>query len=146
LPAIVREGRSTLPVAYHIDGEDGLITVRGEAPLDPDELLATGRRLMADTRYDPALPQLIDLRGVPLDGWRTASPALHELGDFVRGEYRDSVRSTVAVVIDAGLDSHTVAACYRVTCVVSTAELFDDYRQALGWLLRRTFGAVPDSG
>ena len=53
-----------MPAGYHIDHDEGLVTLRAEGSLSLAELVRTGHSLLADERYDPVLPQLLDFRGM----------------------------------------------------------------------------------
>ena len=45
--------------------------------------------------------------------------------------------------IDDDLDAHLCADVYRLTSSVARAELFEDYEQALKWIMRREFLPHP---
>lgn len=124
-----------MPVGYHINPDDGLVTVRGDGDVTIGELVGVGESILADPAYDPALPQLVDLRGLrpaPRDD-------LERLQSFVHDDYRDRVAANVAVVIDDHLESRHCADIFLITCAIHDAELFVDYDQALKWLMRNAF-------
>lgn len=127
-----------MPVGYHINPDEGLITVRADGSMDADRLRELGSSLLADERYDPTLPQLVDIRGLRLGD----DPDLSGFNEFVQTHYRERVSSSVAVVIDDHLEQRHCADIYLVTCAIEQAELFADYDQALRWLMRRAFATA----
>jgi hypothetical protein len=130
-----------MPVGYHISPDDGLITVTAGGSVLLSEIARAGELMLADSTYDPWLPQLLDMRGL------RPPPAgeLPTLRRFVEERYRDGVRASIAVVIDEHLESLHCAEIFLLTCALHDAELFADYDQALRWLMRRAF-ARPDAG
>jgi hypothetical protein len=124
-----------MPVGYHISPDDGLITVTAGGRVPLSDIARAGESLLADSTYDPSLPQLLDLRGLrpPPRG------ELPTLKQFVEERYRDAVRASIAVVIDEHLESLHCADIFLLTCALHDAELFADYDQALRWLMRRAF-------
>ncbi len=125
-----------MAAAYHIDDDEGLITIRAEGDVDPGTLQAVGRALLKDASFDPAMPQLVDFRGLRVASGRST---LDNLRPFIEEEFRGKVQGTIAVVIDDNLDTLMCADIYRLTCALPCAELFEDYEQALRWLIRREF-------
>lgn len=130
-----------MPLAYHINTDDGLITVQGAGAVDIEEFRRLGETLLEDHRYDPSLPQLVDLRGLRPAGPASAATdlALSELLGFLQQRYRARVAADVAVVIDEHLETRHCADIYLLTCAIQMAELFADYDLALRWLMRRAF-------
>lgn len=133
-----------MPLGYHISADDGLITVQGEGNVSVRELAELGVRLLADHSYDPALPQLLDFRGLrpALDTGNEAD--LARMRSFLQAEYRERVSGNVAVVIDDHLESRHCADIYLLTCAIAHAELFADFDQAVKWLMRRAFAGSAD--
>jgi hypothetical protein len=130
-----------MPLGYHINPDDGLITVQGHGEVDVDEITRLGEALLHDAAYDPALPQLLDFRGLrprETDG-DVSQEAVEELWSFIQESYRARVMANVAVVIDEHLESQHCADIFLLTCAIQDAELFADYDQALKWLMRRAF-------
>jgi hypothetical protein len=125
-----------MAVAYHISSEQGLVTVTGSDVVDIGEACDLGRTMLADVSLEPALPHLIDLRGLTIS--RTPAQS-QEFRDFVLTEYATKIQGSIAIVIDAVLDERSCAALYLLTCAVESAELFDSYDQALKWLMKREF-------
>lgn len=130
-----------MPMGYHINSDEGLITVQADGEMDATMLTELGQSLLADERFDPTLPQLVDFRGLRLG----AEPNLGRLSEFVQEHYRNQIDTTVAVVIDGHLEERHCADFYLITCAMDQAELFADYDQALRWLMRRAFAnaSVP---
>lgn len=133
-----------MPLGYHINTDDGLITVQGDGSAAIADLASLGRELLQDPRYDPALPQLLDFRGLrPSFDAAAADPReLEGIRNFVHEDYRGRVAGNVAVVIDEHLESRHCADIFLLTCAVSAAELFSEYDQALKWLMRQAFAAA----
>lgn len=133
-----------MPLGYHINADEGLITVRGDGNVAAAEIVALGESLLGDDAFDPELPQLLDFRGLrprpPAEAG--AATAFAGLRDFVHSRYRDQIAANVAVVIDARLEARHCADIFLLTCAISHAELFADYDQALKWLMREAF-ALP---
>ena len=125
-----------MAAGYHINDDEGLITVRAEGVVDPEALQAVGRAMLEDACFDPELPQLLDFRGLQVMAKPTT---LAELKPFIEDEFREQVNGIIAVVIDDDLDASLCADIYRLTCAIPKAELFENYDQALKWLMRREF-------
>ena len=125
-----------MPCGYHINLEDSLVTITADAELDVAHLQTLGEQVLADPVFDPYLPQLVDLRGLSVQGERSASEALR---NFILAKYCPRVQASIAVIIDDSLDADTLAGLYHLSCATSITELFDHYDQALKWLMRREF-------
>ena len=127
-----------MPCGYHMNPDDGLITVSGNDARTFKELLAVGEALLADPNFDPRLPHLVDLRGMQVKRHHQSSASLRH---FAVTSYRPQVRSSVAVVVDDSLASDLIAAIYHLVCTLEQTELFDRYDHAIKWLMRREFAA-----
>lgn len=128
-----------MPLGYHINTDEGLITVQGDGEVPLADIARLGKALLEDDEYDPSLPQLLDFRGLrPVVEGR-----LEDLNAFLHGPYRQGVAASVAVVIDEHLESRHCAEIFLLTCAVHDAELFSDYDQALKWLMREAFVSQP---
>jgi len=125
-----------MAVAYHINHEQGLVTLGGSNTVDIDDARDLGRAVLQDAKMDPKLPHLIDLRGLSVTRTTAQARAFRE---FAIGEYAPKVQGSIAVVIDEALDEQSCAALYHMICSIDRAELFDHYDQALKWLMRREF-------
>ena len=132
-----------MPFGYHLNQDDGLVTITGNDKASLAEAIALGRKLLLDPVFDPELPHLVDLRGLEV---AASTQETHELRDFVLQDYRPSVQASVAVVIDHTLDQHSVAGLYHLSCAMDQTELFDHYDHALRWLMRREFAAGAARG
>lgn len=125
-----------MAAAYHISADDGLITVQVNTQVDLIELYEVANSLLNDPQYDPTLPLLLDLRGMQLD---MAKAALTPFNEFIIESYGRNRDASIAVVIDEDLEAKECADIYWLACAVGSAELFEDYDQALKWLIRREF-------
>ena len=131
-----------MALEYQIDAADGLIHVQGTAEIGLTDIFACGERLLADVAFDPHLPQLIDLREANID------PSCLQPGpaSIFAHRFNSVVRASVAVVVAQGLARDEVAELYRVICMLDHAELFDEYEQALRWLIRTEFSVHSVTG
>ena len=119
-----------MPCGYHVNHDDGLITINSDEASTLGQILAVAEQLLADPQFDPRLPQLVDVRGLEVTRDKTASRAIRE---FVLGTYRTSVQSSIAIVINESLDERTLADLYHMSCGMEDTEIFDQYDQALKW-------------
>ena len=124
---------------YHINNEEGLVTIKSPADVQLHHTCDMAKRVLSDPAFDPELPQLVDLRG----SHSTMTPAEEvQLSDFVLSEYRPRVESSIAIVVDDNMDSQVMARLYHLSSRMDKTELFDEYHQALKWLMRREFAAA----
>ena len=125
-----------MPCGYHLNREDGLVTITGSDTISLDEAISLGRELLRDPVFDPELPHLVDLRGLVVE---RDPKATNDFRDFVLHDYRPNVQASIAVVIDHTLDQTAVAGLYHLSCAMDQTEMFDHYDHALRWLMRREF-------
>ncbi len=123
-----------MPVEHHIADDASITTVQVSGSVVPDELQAGVEALIADPGYDPALPLLVDLRGMEIE---LDCRALEPFNGFVIEHLGLSRAASMAVVIDNDLESELCAAIYWLSCAVYGTELFEDYDLAIKWLFRR---------
>ena len=100
-----------MPLSYHIDRDEGVITINGDDSIDGTELETLGEQVLTDARYDPQLPQLVDLRGCRFN---LRDRAVIEVGRYLARRYSERVAGRMAVVIDTNLASATTATIYRL--------------------------------
>ena len=127
-----------MPCAYHLNLEEGLVTITGSEQVALSDAISLGRRLLADPEFDPCLPHLIDLRGLQVEHAAGEGRAFRE---FVLEDYRPRIEASIAVVIDHTLEQAAVAGLYHISCAMERTEMFDQYDHALRWLMRREFVA-----
>ena len=125
-----------MPADYHINADEGLIALRIEGRVDLVDSLELCKRLLADPLFDPALPQLIDLRGMQLT---LEDSATRPFSSFVTRQYGPSTAASVAVVVDPDLNTQLCAGIYWLSCTLAHAEVFECYNHALKWLMKREF-------
>lgn len=125
-----------MPCGYHMNLEDGLVTISGADELTMAAFVDLGEQVLSDPSFDPYVPQLVDLRGLQVASDQVGGK---QLRDFVLAVYRPRVQSSIAVVIDGSLHERAVAGLYHLCCAMDATELFDQYDQALKWLMRREF-------
>ena len=128
-----------MPCGYHMNLDDGLITVDGSDATNFNDLLSVGQDLLADPQFDPNLPQLVDLRGMQVARDSQSSASLRH---FAVKAYRPRIHSSVAVVVDDSIASEMLASIYHLICTLEQTELFDHYEQALKWLMWREFASL----
>ena len=104
-----------MPCGYHMNLDDGLITVNGTDARTFTDLLSVGQDLLADPQFDPNLPQLVDLRGMQVHRDQHSSASLRH---FAIKAYRPQVQSSVAVVVDDDLTSDLLAAIYHLQAIL----------------------------
>lgn len=126
-----------MPAAYHISEDQELITIHVDDIVDIDDLQSTAGDLLQEPDYDPALPLLVDLRGMQLTPNRSKQESF---GEFMISHFGPERSASIAVVIDQGLEAKLCAAIYWLCCAVHRTELFDDYELALKWLFKRELG------
>lgn len=138
----LKQEHAELALEYHINSEEGLINLRGDAQISIADIYSCGERLLSDAAFDANLPQLIDLRQARIET-DCLQPGPSSI--FVH-RFNETVQANVAVVIEGGLTHLEIAELFRLTCMLEQAELFDNYDQALRWLIRTEFAARPPLG
>lgn len=128
---------SGLPTHYHINTEDELVSLHANGPTDLEQVLKVVNALQADPSYDPQWPHLADLREMEIVPPEDAPLVIESLAEY----YRDNVKARVAIVVAADIDRDVCADIFRFTCAVPSTELFDEYKDALMWLIRTDFVA-----
>jgi hypothetical protein len=132
-----------MPCGYHINHDEGLLTITGTTQVAIEEASQLAEEILIDPEFDPSLPQLVDLRGIKLS--RSAASSI-DFRDFMLHTYRPNIHASMAIVVDDSLDRHTLANLYHLACNMSQTELFDQYEQALKWLMRREFAESSATG
>ncbi len=128
-----------MPAAYHISDDEGLITVQVEDSVDLADLYETAKALRADDGYSSGLPLLVDLRGMRLE---LEKAALDPFNAYIVDNFGQARTASTAVVVDHEMDGKLTAAVYWLSCAIGACEMFDDYDQALKWLIRREFASA----
>ena len=124
-----------MPPGFHIATDDGLISVQVRDQIDLVDLYELTKAVLADEDYDPALPLVVDLRGMRLTLERDA---LEPFSKFVTDRFKGR-QGSMAVVIDGDMSRKLAAAIYWLACAVGGSEVFDDYDHAMKWLMRKEF-------
>ena len=125
--------------AYHIASDDGLISIQVGSDIDLADLYELAKSVVSSADYDPALPLVVDMRGMQLD-WHQdeTEPFVQYIIDNFRNR-----EGSMAVVLDGDMSRELVAGVYWLACAVGGTEVFDDYDHALKWLIRREFADLP---
>ena len=126
-----------MPFGYHINPDDGLITITGEGIVMPEEARNVLVELQSDGHFEPSLPHLIDLRALSVAQHDPVE--LKTLERFLLTDYRPKVSASVAVVVDGDLDRFSLAAIFHLVCRAPQTELFDYFDHALRWLIKHEF-------
>ena len=126
-----------MALGYHINSEEGLVTINGSENVRFDEAKQVGEALLNDPHFDAQLPQLVDLRGLIYEPDSIQDPK--SFRHFAVDIYRQRVSSSIAIVVNESLDSLALAGLYHMSCSMTKTELFDQYDQALKWLMRKEF-------
>ena len=121
--------------AYHIANDDGLISIQVHDEIDLVALYELTKSLLNSDGYAADLPLIVDLRGMRLE---INKDAAGPFGAFVINNFRNRPGS-IAVVIDGDMSRELSADTYWLACAIGGTEVFDDYDQALKWLIRREF-------
>lgn len=124
-----------MPVEYHIKPDEGLVTVRVDGSVDLVDLMEGARALTSESTFDAALPHLVDLRGMTVELEPQAIEPFHK---FLVNEFGGHGAS-IAVVLNDMLTPEETATVFRMALALGQVELFDDYEQALRWLMRKEF-------
>ena len=133
-----------MPAAYHINRNDGLITIEVAGNVSLDDVYAHAKDILADPQYDASLPQIMDLRGMELE---LQSESIVPFTRFMVARYAPQTQACVAVVIDPELEADICARVYWTSCALGNSEVFDDYELALKWLMKQEFaGRVRATG
>ncbi|MEM7079065.1 MAG: hypothetical protein AAF513_10595 [Pseudomonadota bacterium] len=125
-----------MSIQYHINTDDGLVTIKASDKLEVSEIIACGEALLRDAEFDPRFPQLLDFRGAGVIRGQSTQGAFRQ---FVLDRYRPALGASMAVVVDDALDHRKLASIYLLVCNLPDTELFEQYEHALKWLLRKEF-------
>ena len=128
-------------VGYHINSDDGLISIRVQGSPAARELLDAAHGILSDDDYSAWLPQLLDLRE-----WEpepAGSSGMNEVSRYLLTDYCPHVHASIAVLISDQLDRELCADMYRLSSATGKSELFEDYDQAMRWLIKREFANRP---
>ena len=124
---------------YHINQEAGLVTITGSEKSGFEDAKYIGEQLLKDPGFDSSLPHLVDLRGLTYEPEDLNSDHYRQ---FAMDTYRQQVSSSIAIVVDESLDNLALAGLYHLSCGMTKTELFDQYDQALKWLMREEFASA----
>lgn len=122
-----------MSAAYHINTEDEFISFNFDDEVNLVDLYELLRDLLEDPEFQPAWPQLMDLRNIELD---LKPGALKPFVRYLSTTYSPRVEAAVAVVLDSEMSAELYAGVYRLACSLPGTEVFDDYGQAIKWLLQ----------
>jgi len=127
---------------YHINGDDRLVSLRLQGAVDTAELVALGEKLLSDPDFQPAWPQLVDLRQFDLKLTRGINPVLAE---YLNTEYLPRLSGNIAVMVNESISAEDCAEAYKLACPMDNTEVFDDYAHAIRWLLHHGMKQAPGS-
>ncbi len=118
---------------YHINDDDHLISLYFDGEVTLADVIELGEELLKDINFQPAWPQLIDLRDSSITPSKGISASLV---DYINNSYHPNVDGSIAVVVNESISPDDCAAAYKLVCPLEGAEIFDDYAHAIRWLLR----------
>ncbi|TDJ42946.1 MAG: hypothetical protein E2O54_00880 [Gammaproteobacteria bacterium] len=130
-----------MSAAYHINAEDEFISFNFADQVNLVDLYELLRDLLADPEFQPAWPQLMDLRNIKLN---LMPGALKPFVKYLTGTYSPRIDAAVAVVLDSDMSAELYAGVYRLACSLPGTEVFDDYGQAIKWLLQPGWKSPAD--
>ena len=130
-----------MSAGFHIAKDEGLISIQVPGEIDLVDLYELVQAVVNEADYDPALPLLLDLRGMRLEIVRAAAEPFSR---FIIQNFKGRLGS-MAVVIDTEMSRKLSAAVYWLACAVGGTEVFDGYDHALKWLIRREFAGTSES-
>lgn len=121
---------------YHINERDELITLTAKGSISSSQACVCVDEMLSDAAFDPALPQLVDLREAEFTG---TEDDLKRFETYLLGDYRPQLDASVAIVVNPDWDQETCARAFWMSCALGHAELFDGWNQACKWLIKREF-------
>jgi hypothetical protein len=119
---------------YHINTDDEFISFSFADEVNLIDFYELLQDLLNDPGFQPAWPQLMDLRNIDLD---LKPGALKPFVKYLAATYSPRVDGVVAVVLDSKMSADFYAGVYRLACSLPGTEVFDDYGQAIKWLLQQ---------
>jgi hypothetical protein len=120
--------------SYHINREDEFVSLRLTGNVDLVEIYELCQQFLDDPAFSDSWPHLVDLRGFEPE---LKPGAMRPFSQFLLTRYRPRFAAApMAILMDGDRDPEFVAGLYRFTCGLGHAELFDDYAQAMSWLLK----------
>lgn len=125
-----------MTAAYHINTDDEFISFNLVDEVNLIDLYELLQELLADPGFQPSWPQLMDLRNIDLD---LKPGALKPFVKYLATTYSPQVDAAVAVVLDSEMSADFYAGVYRLACSLPGTEVFDDYGQAIKWLLQSSW-------
>jgi len=128
-----------MPAEYHINEDEELITVRATGEVNLIDLLETAKLLEADPAYSASVPLLVDLRDMQVN---LEQAAIKPFNRFILSRYGQQRDASIAIVVDQEMNRDLCAAIYWLNCAIGNSEMFEDYDQALKWLIRREFANI----
>lgn len=129
-----------MTAAYHINTEDEFISFKFADGVNLIDLYELLQELLADPEFQPGWPQLMDMRDIDLD---LKPGALKPFVRYLAHTYSPRVDGPVAVVLDSRMSADFYAGVYRLACSLPGTEVFDDYGQAIKWLLHQGWQSPP---
>jgi len=138
-----------MPMQIHINEDSQFTSVHIDGTVSVNALQSLLDSVLADKGFKVNWPQLVDLRGARIesDGF-----SLQVLLNTIYTQYRPNINAEMAIILDGSLNGDTFANVYRFVCNIPDTELFDNYAQAIKWLISQKKNAPayllkhPDTG
>jgi hypothetical protein len=133
------QGFAIVPTQIHINEDSQFTSVHIDGSVSVNELQTLLNTVLEDEAFQVNWPQLVDLRGARLE---SEGYNLQVLLNSIYTQYRPNINAAMAVILDGSIDGELFAQVYRFICNIPNTELFDDYAQALKWLISQN-GSTP---
>ncbi len=123
-----------MPTQVHINEDSQFTSVHIDGAVSVNELQTLLNTVLEDEAFQVNWPQLVDLRGARLE---SEGYNLQVLLNSIYTQYRPRINAAMAVILDGSIDGELFAKAYRFVCNIPNTELFDNYAQALKWLINQ---------
>ena len=122
----------------HVNEDNRFTSMHIEGLVSSEELQTLLDTVLDDHGFQVGWPQLVDLRDASVS---STELEMQQLLESVYNSYRPYIQAAMAVVMDGSLNSEIFARAYMLACNMPETEIFDDYAQALKWLISQTDAA-----
>ena len=138
-----------VPTQLYINEDSEFTSVHIDGSVSVNELQTMLNAILEDEAFQGNWPQLVDLRGARLE---SEGYNLQVLLNSIYTQYRPRINAAMAVILDGSIDGELFAQVYRFVCNIPNTEVFDNYAQALKWLINQSVSSPayllkhPNSG
>ncbi|MBV1904712.1 MAG: hypothetical protein KUG75_01435 [Pseudomonadales bacterium] len=124
-----------MPANIHINDDSSFTSLHIDGTVNSQALLDLMENTLQDSQFKNDWPQLVDLRQASID---CTKDELQDLLQQAYKRYRPYIEAPMAIAIQASTEPDILATAYRFVCNMPDTEIFDDYAQALTWLIAKT--------